>query len=105
MPVGWDDEDLPQHHADFIALSGHKRGGPPGIGGLLIRDFASLRPSGGQERGYRGGTENVPGVLGFVAAVDVPEDLIDMAELRERLDHRLAAAAEARARLPPIAAR
>ncbi|WP_294264855.1 aminotransferase class V-fold PLP-dependent enzyme [uncultured Sphingomonas sp.] len=110
MPVGWDDEDLPQHHADFIALSGHKRGGPPGIGALLIRDFAALRPSGGQERGYRGGTENVPGVLGFVAAVDVPEDLIDLAELRERLDHALLMAgaermgADAERRTPTIAA-
>lgn len=110
MPVGWDDDDLPQHHADFVALSGHKRGGPPGIGALLIKDFAALRPSGGQERGYRGGTENVPGALGFVAAVDVPEDLIDLAELRERLDHGLTAAggermgADAGRRTPTIAA-
>lgn len=92
MPVGWDDEDLPQLHADFIALSGHKRGGPPGVGALLIRDFATLRPSGGQERGYRGGTENLPGALGFETAIGHPEDLIYMAELRERLDHGLKAA-------------
>lgn len=110
MPVGWDDDDLPQHHADFVALSGHKRGGPPGVGALLVRDFAALRPSGGQERGYRGGTENVPGAAGFVAAVGVPEDLIDLAELREKLDEGLAAAgaermgADAPRRTPTIAA-
>lgn len=92
MPVGWDDEDLPQLHADFIALSGHKRGGPAGVGALLIRDLAALRPSGGQERGYRGGTENLPGALGFEAAVGAPEDLVYMAELRDRLDHGVVAA-------------
>lgn len=92
MPVGWDDDDLPQIHADLIALSAHKRGGPPGVGALLVRDLAALRPSGGQERGYRGGTENVPGAVGLVAALGVPEDLIYLAELRERLDHALAAA-------------
>ncbi|TKD52196.1 cysteine desulfurase family protein [Sphingomonas baiyangensis] len=92
MPVGWDDEDLPQDHADFISVSGHKRGGPPGIGALLVRDLAMLLPSGGQERGYRGGTENVPGAAGFQAALDSPEDLPYMAELRERLDAAIAEA-------------
>ena len=45
-------------------------GGPVGIGALLVRDFAMLEPSGGQERGYRAGTENLPGVLGFAAALE-----------------------------------
>ncbi|WP_109807213.1 cysteine desulfurase family protein [Sphingosinithalassobacter portus] len=57
--------------ADMIVVSAHKLGGPPGIGALLVRDFAMLDPSGGQEFGYRGGTENLPGALGFAAAVDV----------------------------------
>ena len=56
--------------ADLIAVSAHKLGGPPGVGALLVRDPAMLVPSGGQERGYRGGTENLPGVLGFAAALD-----------------------------------
>lgn len=73
-------------HADFIALSSHKRGGPPGVGALLVRDLATLEPSGGQERGYRAGTENVPGVLGYAAALgDVP-DIARWAMLRARLD-------------------
>jgi cysteine desulfurase len=55
--------------ADFIAVSAHKLGGPPGIGALLVRDLASLSASGGQERGYRRGTENLPAVAGFAAAL------------------------------------
>ncbi|MBA16816.1 MAG: aminotransferase [Sphingomonas sp.] len=56
--------------ADMIVVSAHKLGGPPGIGALLVRNFAMLDPSGGQEFGYRGGTENLPGALGFAAAVE-----------------------------------
>ncbi|MBY9061810.1 aminotransferase class V-fold PLP-dependent enzyme [Sphingomonas yunnanensis] len=71
-------------HADMIALSSHKRGGPPGIGALLVRDLALLHPTGGQERGYRPGTENLPGALGYAAALAEPEP--DHAGLRARLD-------------------
>ncbi|WP_245739231.1 aminotransferase class V-fold PLP-dependent enzyme [Sphingomonas rubra] len=71
-------------HADFVAVSGHKRGGPPGIGALLVRDLATLMPTGGQERGYRAGTENLPAILGFAAALAEPEP--DHAALRARLD-------------------
>ncbi|MFZ5747702.1 MAG: cysteine desulfurase family protein [Pseudomonadota bacterium] len=56
--------------ADLIVVSAHKFGGPPGIGALLVRDFAMLTPSGGQEFGYRGGTENVLGALGMAAALE-----------------------------------
>ena len=57
-------------YADFIAIAAHKFGGPIGVGALLVRDWALLRPSGGQERGYRAGTENWPGVLGMAAALE-----------------------------------
>jgi cysteine desulfurase len=74
-------------NADFIAVSAHKLGGPPGIGALLVRDFSSLSPSGGQERGYRGGTENLPAVLGFAAALEANFDWLDRARgLRTMLD-------------------
>lgn len=76
-------------HADLVAVSAHKRGGPPGIGALFVRDLAVLRPTGGQEKGYRSGTENVPGALGFAAAVEVPEDMNAMYELRWRLEAAL----------------
>lgn len=60
---------LPQE-ADLIVVSAHKLGGPPGVGALLVRDFAMLEPVGGQERGYRPGTENLPGAMGFAAALE-----------------------------------
>nr|WP_277970391.1 aminotransferase class V-fold PLP-dependent enzyme [Sphingomonas echinoides] len=84
MPPGADPDGIAQ--ANFVALSAHKRGSPPGIGALLVRDLASLAPTGGQERGYRGGTENVPAAVGYAAALAEPEDLAAMAALRVRLD-------------------
>lgn len=60
----------PLPDADMIVVSAHKLGGPIGIGALLVRDFALLEPSGGQERGYRAGTENLPAALGFAAALE-----------------------------------
>ena len=56
--------------ADFLAVSAHKFGGPPGVGALLVRDLSTLQPSGGQERGYRRGTENGPAVAGMAAALE-----------------------------------
>lgn len=58
------------HMADMAIVSAHKFGGPVGVGALLVKDFAMLHPSGGQERGYRRGTENLPGVLGMAAAIE-----------------------------------
>lgn len=56
--------------ADMAVIAAHKFGGPIGVGALLVRDWALLKPSGGQERGYRAGTENLPGVLGMAAALE-----------------------------------
>ena len=61
---------LPLPDADMIALGAHKFGGPIGIGALLVRDFNLLEPMGGHERGYRQGTENLPGALGMAAALE-----------------------------------
>ena len=61
-------EPLPD--ADMVIVSAHKLGGPPGAGALLVRDLAMLGASGGQEQGYRGGTENLPAIMGFAAALD-----------------------------------
>ena len=61
---------VPLPDADMIVVSAHKLGGPIGIGALLVKDFALLEPSGGHERGYRAGTENLPGALGFAAALE-----------------------------------
>ncbi|GLV30118.1 cysteine desulfurase [Sphingobium sp. TomTYG75] len=81
---------LPLPDADIIAISAHKFGGPPGVGALLIRDLGLLQPSGGQEQGYRPGTENLPGVLAMAAALeDRPDWLPEVARLRERLDQAI----------------
>lgn len=78
---------LPLPDADLIVVSAHKLGGPPGVGALLVRDLGMIEPSGGQERGYRAGTENVPGALGFAAALEASMDWFDaMADLRLALD-------------------
>ena len=58
------------HGAAMAIVSAHKFGGPVGIGALLVRDFALLEPSGGHERGYRRGTENLPAALGMAAALE-----------------------------------
>lgn len=79
---------LPLPDADFIAICGHKLGGPPGVGALLVRDLATLRAvGGGQERGYRRGTQDVPGALAFAAALEArPFDMDRLSSLRSRLE-------------------
>ena len=57
-------------NADMLVISAHKFGGPIGVGALLVKDFAMLEPTGGHERGYRQGTENLPAVLGMAAALE-----------------------------------
>jgi cysteine desulfurase len=84
---------LPLPAADLAAISAHKFGGPVGVGALLVRDWAMLTPSGGQERGYRGGTENLPAVLAMVAAAEAGRAWLDRAaELRMRLEEGVLAA-------------
>ncbi|QFT77147.1 Cysteine desulfurase [Erythrobacter sp. THAF29] len=60
---------------DMAILSAHKFGGPIGIGALLLKDYAMLEPSGGHERGYRRGTENLPGAMGMAAALEAAGNL------------------------------
>lgn len=59
--------------ADLISISGHKVHGPKGIGALYVRKGVLLDPillGGGQERGQRSGTENVPGIVGLGVAAN-----------------------------------
>ncbi len=63
--------DLSRVPVDSLASSAHKLGGPKGIGALVLRDPAAVPAfllGGGQERGRRGGTENVVGIAGYGAA-------------------------------------
>lgn len=85
---------VPLPDADMVVVSAHKLGGPVGIGALLVRDFALLDPTGGHERGYRPGTENLPGALGFAAALEAggieswPTSYPDRYEFRDLLRRR-----------------
>jgi cysteine desulfurase len=88
MPADADDDGLAA--ADFVALSSHKRGGPVGIGALLVRDLGTLAPTGGQERGYRPGTENLPGAMGYAAALGEAEPIGEWTRLRVLLDDAIA---------------
>ena len=79
--------------ADFIAVSAHKFGGPPGVGALLVRDLAALQASGGQERGYRRGTENWPAVAGMAAALEMrsfAEAMPRLSSLRAGMEKEIA---------------
>lgn len=79
--------------ADLIAVSAHKLGGPPGIGALLTRDLGLLQPTGGQEQGYRRGTENLPAAIGFAAALEAGFGWLETAEtLRMMLEDAILAA-------------
>jgi cysteine desulfurase len=98
--------------ADTLSISAHKIGGPMGVGALIFGPRATLsrrQHGGGQERGRRGGTENVPGIVGFGAAAEealkgLPEFLA-RARWRDAAAERLKAAGavvmgEAAPRLP-----
>lgn len=85
--------------ADLWSVSAHKLHGPKGVGALLVRKGLAWPAlfSGRQERQRRGGTENMPGILGFAAAAEraaytLDADLAHMRELQARLESGLAAA-------------
>lgn len=81
--VGTTSIDTDEIGCDFMSLSAHKFHGPKGIGILFCRDKSAIIPliSGGlsQEFGFRGGTENVPAIigLGVAASIAIIEELVD----------------------------
>ncbi len=87
---------------DLLSLSGHKVNGPKGIGALFVRagtDFAPFVHGGAQERGRRGGTENVAAIVGFATALTLAEQEREATAARlSRLRQRLAG--QIRAALP-----
>jgi cysteine desulfurase len=94
--------DIAPEVADFdlIAISGHKFGGPKGVGVLVVRSGVTLEPEiegGGQERGLRAGTVNVAGAVALATALRVTHerrkaDVERVRVLRDRLAGGLAAA-------------
>lgn len=92
--------DMAAIGADLLTLSAHKLGGPPGVGALVVSSGLDVIPmlrGGGQERGRRAGTENVPGIAGFAAAAEAAEagmaDYRRVRGLRDRLEAEIIAAA------------
>nr|AGC71192.1 cysteine desulfurase [uncultured bacterium A1Q1_fos_568] len=71
--AAWLDLSVAAAAADLVSVSGHKLGGPKGVGALVVRQHTQIRPlllGGGQERGRRSGTSNVAGIVGLAAALD-----------------------------------
>ncbi|WP_300268148.1 cysteine desulfurase NifS [uncultured Flavonifractor sp.] len=91
--VGHIPVDVEAWNVDLLSLSGHKFGGPKGIGALYMRKplrLPALIQGGGQEKGRRSGTENVPGAAGMAAALKeavdhLPEESARLAALRDKL--------------------
>ena len=89
--------DMAALGADLLSLSSHKIGGPQGAGALIRRTGLSPEPlikGGGQERGFRAGTENVAAIAGFGAAAEAAANGLTteparMAALRDRLEAEL----------------
>ena len=85
--------DVQAMHIDLLSLSGHKLHGPKGVGALYIRKGVRIEPllhGGAQERGYRAGTENVPGIVGLGKAVEMAyanlaDNAARMTALRDQL--------------------
>ena len=80
--------NVDEYHIDMLSVSGHKFNGPKGIGFLYIRTGLKLRSfihGGSQERKRRGGTENVPGIVGIGKAVETAYEV----ELRDYLIDRV----------------
>jgi cysteine desulfurase len=86
--------------ADLVAISGHKFGGPKGVGALVVRDGAPLVPlieGGGHERDLRAGTQNVAGIVAFATALRITDEqrsaeVARIKALRDRLEAGLRAA-------------
>lgn len=92
IPVSIADLDV-----SYLVVSSHKLGGPPGAGALVLAPgtpFATTRFGGGQERGRRPGTENMPAIVGFATAVEwalreMPDEARRLAALRDRFESKL----------------
>jgi cysteine desulfurase len=85
--------------AHLMSVSAHKLNGPKGVGALLVDKAVDMEPllhGGGQEKGRRGGTENLAGIIGFGRAAELALAELDarrthMSVLRQRLEQGLQA--------------
>ena len=77
--------DVKEQNIDLLSISGHKINGPKGVGAVYIKKGVRLEVlihGGGQEKGLRSGTENVPGIVGLGKAAEIANQ-----ELEERMKH------------------
>jgi cysteine desulfurase len=96
--VSWLDLRTAAATADLVSISGHKFGGPKGVGALVVRDGVRLVPlieGGGHEGERRAGTQNVAGIVGLAAAARAVDErrgneVTRIAALRDRLQAALA---------------
>lgn len=97
--VTWLDVAAATASAGLVTVTGHKIGGPQGVGALVVREGVPLEPllvGGGQEQDRRSGTHNVAGIAGFAAALRACTDARDetverVGKLRDRLAEGLLA--------------
>ncbi|MEG2680084.1 MAG: cysteine desulfurase family protein, partial [Oscillospiraceae bacterium] len=108
--VGHIPVDVQALGVDLLSLSGHKFGGPRGVGALYVKQGTPLTPfilGGGQEKGRRSGTENVAGVVGMAAALTeavakMPAESRRLIAMRDRLIAGLLEIPRSRATGDPI---
>ena len=85
--------NVKEQNIDMLSLSGHKFHGPKGVGALYVRrglPLVNIIEGGAQERGKRGGTENLPGIVGMAAAMEdacahLDENMAKVRAMRDRL--------------------
>ncbi|NOJ41521.1 cysteine desulfurase NifS [Bradyrhizobium australiense] len=95
--VGREPIDLNDSAIDMLSLSAHKLHGPKGIGALYLRKGTKFRPliwGGAQERRRRGGTENIPGIIGLGKAAELAAERLEpervrIGALRDRLEQAI----------------
>ena len=91
--------DVKEQNIDMLSLSAHKFHGPKGVGVLYARKgilLSNIIEGGAQERGKRGGTENIPAIMGMTAALEEAVENLDanaekMAAMRDKLIEGLSA--------------
>ena len=91
--------DVEKLNVDLLSLSSHKINGPKGVGALYIKKGTRVEPlihGGGQERGIRSGTENVPGIVGFgkaceLASKNLEEHYKKLSSIRDELIEKVLA--------------
>ena len=98
--VGKMPTDVERDHIDLLTLSGHKLYGPKGVGAMYVRRkrprvrLQALYDGGGQERGFRPGTLNVPGIVGLgkaceIAMQEMEQEGVRLLALRQKLEREI----------------